>query len=157
MSNSTLPDKAGVIAFPPLLFISTLVVGLILSHFIPSFALPKSIAGSLGAVLSITGILIIRAAATNFVKRKTTVNPGGVTTTIVSDGVFKYTRNPMYLSLTFIYIGVSTMMNAWVGLLLLIPLLFIVQKGIIEREERYLERKFGEEYLNYKARVRRWI
>ena len=91
------------------------------------------------------------------IQHKTTIHPKGATTAIVSTGLYRYTRNPMYLSLTLIYMGVSVAINAWWGLLLLIPLLVVVQKGIIEQEEAYLSRKFGEEYLRYKAQVRRWL
>jgi protein-S-isoprenylcysteine O-methyltransferase Ste14 len=63
----------------------------------------------------------------------------------------------MYLGLTTIFIGISTITNAWFSFILLFPLLMICQKGIIEREEKYLTRKFGNEYLDYQSKVRRWI
>jgi protein-S-isoprenylcysteine O-methyltransferase Ste14 len=72
-------------------------------------------------------------------------------------GVFRFSRNPLYLSLTLLYIGISLLFNALWALLLLLPLLVIVQIGVIQREEVYLERKFSDEYLRYKAQVRRWL
>jgi len=87
----------------------------------------------------------------------TAINPAQPTTAIVSDGVFGLSRNPLYLSLTLLYIAISLLLGAFWALLLLLPLLVIVQIGVIEREEKYLERKFGDEYLLYKAQVRRWI
>ena len=100
---------------------------------------------------------ILLPAFRQMIRNKTTIHQGGTTTTIVSDGIYAHTRNPMYLALTLLYTGVCVMANAYWGLLLLIPLLILVQKGIIEREEHYLARKFGGEYLRYKVRVRRWL
>jgi protein-S-isoprenylcysteine O-methyltransferase Ste14 len=76
---------------------------------------------------------------------------------LVVDGPFRFTRNPLYLSLTLLYSGTALLLNLlWVVLLLPIALV-IMQFGVISREERYLEKKFGQEYLRYKTRVRRWI
>jgi protein-S-isoprenylcysteine O-methyltransferase Ste14 len=76
---------------------------------------------------------------------------------IATEGPFRYTRNPAYLAMTLIYAGIASRANALWAILLLPAALLVIQRGVIEREERYLERKFGEEYLSYKARVRRWI
>ena len=76
---------------------------------------------------------------------------------MVTQGPFRYTRNPAYLSMTIIYTGISSLVNALWAILLLPVALLVIQRGVIEREERYLERKFGEEYIRYKAQVRRWI
>lgn len=157
MAAEALPDRAGVIAFPPLLFGSTLVVGLLLRFFFPTPLLPGPMALFLGITLLVVGVPILLLAFRQMIQNKTTINPSGSTTTIVGNGLYAYTRNPMYLALTLIYVGVCIMANAYWGLLLLIPLLIVVQKGIIEREEAYLTRKFGEEYLRYKVRVRRWL
>ncbi len=158
MANQrTLPDNAGVIMFPPLLYGLTLLVGLIVSRFFPNPFLPVTIALPVGIALLLTGFLVVRAAARNMNRHKTTIHPAGATTTIVSTGIYRFTRNPMYLSFALIYSGISLIFNSWFGFVLLIPLLVLVQKGIIEREEKYLIRKFGDDYLTYKNRVRRWI
>ena len=73
------------------------------------------------------------------------------------DGPYWFTRNPLYLAATLIYAGIAVRFNALWAALLLPLVLGVVQRGVIEREERYLERKFGEEYIRYKAQVRRWI
>lgn len=151
------PDRANVVAFPPLLFGSTLALGILLSYAFPTPLLPGSIARPVGGLLAFIGVSALLLAFRGMIENKTTINPGGSTTIIVSDGLYRYTRNPMYLSLTLIYIAVSIIANAWWGLLLLIPLLIVVQKGIIEREEQYLIHKFGDDYLRYKAQVRRWL
>lgn len=157
MATDELPDRAGVVAFPPLLFGSTLLIGLLLRLLLPTPFLPTATALLVGGLLLVFALPILLMAFREMIRNKTTIHPGGSTTTIVSNGIYTYTRNPMYLALTLMYVGGCIATNAYWGLLLLIPLLIIVQKGIIEREERYLTRKFGDDYLRYKAQVRRWF
>ena len=76
---------------------------------------------------------------------------------LVTDGPFRYTRNPGYLGLTMLYSGIAVLRNALWAILLLPLVLYVIQREVIGREERYLERTFGEEYLAYKAQVRRWL
>jgi protein-S-isoprenylcysteine O-methyltransferase Ste14 len=102
------------------------------------------------AVLAKWGETVMRRAGTN-------IKPSQPTTAIVQTGPFRFSRNPLYISLTLFYLGVCLMFNALWPLLLLPPLLVVVQRGIIYREERYLEAKFGEEYRDYRRRVRRWL
>ena len=87
----------------------------------------------------------------------TNVDPREPSTAIVTDGPYRFTRNPLYLSMALIYAGIACRANALPAAMLLPGVLAVVQKGVIEREERYLERKFGGEYIRYKGRVRRWI
>ncbi|GAB3642956.1 methyltransferase family protein [Spirosoma arcticum] len=157
MAINPTPDRANVIAFPPLLFGGTLVVGVLLRFLFPTPLLPNQTALLIGAAVVLIGLPILLLAFRQMIRNKTTIHPAGTTTTIVSNGLYAYTRNPMYLALTLLYIGVSIMVNAYWGLLLLVPLLILVQKGIIEREEHYLTQKFGDEYLRYKGQVRRWL
>ena len=76
---------------------------------------------------------------------------------LVTDGPFRYTRNPGYLGLTMLYAGIAVLRNALWAILLLPLVLYVIQRQVIGREERYLERTFGEEYLAYKSRGRRWV
>ena len=151
------PDNAGVIIFPPLLYLIAIILGLMIGYIFPYHLLANNISILIGTLLFITGFTIISMAARKMNNNKTTINPSGTTTIIVKDGIYKFTRNPMYLSFTLIFIAILIMANAWWGMLMLIPLFLLVQKGIIEREERYLAKKFGGEYLNYKSKVRRWF
>ena len=157
MATENQPDRAGVIMFPPLLFGGMLAVGLLLRFLFPTPVLDRLPALLIGGAFVLVGLPMLLMAFRMMIRNRTTIHPAGATTTIVSDGIYAYTRNPMYLALTLMYVGVCVMANAYWGLLLLIPLLMVVQKGIIEREERYLTRKFGDQYLRYKARIRRWI
>ena len=90
-------------------------------------------------------------------RHQTSPLPERPTTAIVSDGPFRISRNPIYLGFTCITLGCALWLNALWVLLVLVPVLFVVQYGVIRREERYLEGKFGGQYLEYKARVRRWL
>jgi protein-S-isoprenylcysteine O-methyltransferase Ste14 len=84
-------------------------------------------------------------------------NPYKPVSHIATEGPFRYTRNPAYLSMTMMYAGIASLANALWAIVLLPVALVVIERGVIEREERYLEGKFGEEYLSYKARMRRWI
>ena len=87
----------------------------------------------------------------------TTLRTDKPVSSLVQDGPFRYSRNPGYLSLTMIYAGIAVLRNALWAILLLPLVLYVMQREVIEREERYLEGTFGEEYLAYKRRVRRWV
>jgi len=87
----------------------------------------------------------------------TNVNPSLPTTSIVTSGPFRLSRNPLYVAVTLLYFGLILALNTWWGIIMLIPLLIIMHFGVVLREERYLEEKFGDEYRRYKARVARYL
>lgn len=150
-------DKPGVVAPPPLIFLGGLMVGFLISWFYPFAMLSKVFGYAAGASLLTAGLVIIFIVRSKMKKANTNIEPWKPTNAILSDGVFAYSRNPVYVGMILIYIGVVFLFNSlWV-----LPPLFLVllamHYGVILREERYLERKFGEEYLVYKQRVRRWI
>lgn len=155
--ESGTPDNPGVIARPPLLYAVVLAAGLLMDKVLPAGFLPRSLRKWLGVPLIIGGLSVgisafreMRRAGTNLQSRKPT-------TAIVTDGPYRFTRNPIYVGMTLMYSGISALANALWPILLLPGVLAVMRKGVIEREEAYLESKFGEEYLQYKARVRRWI
>jgi protein-S-isoprenylcysteine O-methyltransferase Ste14 len=150
-------DKAGVVAPPPLIYLGALVFGLLLNRRFPITFLPHRIARSLGWLLLSGGVLLIGWFVFTMRDAGTPASPYKPVSHMVTGGPFQYTRNPAYLSMTMIYTGIASLANALWAILLLPVALLVMQRGVIEREERYLERKFGEEYLRYKAQVRRWI
>ena len=87
----------------------------------------------------------------------TNVRPDQPSLAIVTDGPFRFSRNPMYLATTGLYLGTTLLVNTPWPLVLLPPMLLILHWGVVRREERYLEAKFGEPYRAYKSRVRRWV
>jgi protein-S-isoprenylcysteine O-methyltransferase Ste14 len=150
-------DTPGVVARPPLIYAVPLIAGLLADALFPAPFLPSTVTWVLGLPLIGVGVIIgllgdraLDAAGTNR-------SPNAPTAELVTRGPYHFTRNPLYLSVTLIYAGIVVLANALWAALLLPFVLVVMQKGVIEREERYLERKFGEEYLRYKSRTRGWI
>jgi len=150
-------DIPKVIAPPPLVFLSGLLIGGLASWVSPAEFLPKSLAVISGIVLAVTGLTIILTAIWQMRQAKTNVEPWKPTTAILDRGLYAVSRNPIYAAMCLIYVGISFLFNSIWFLPPLVLVLLTVHYGVILREEKYLERKFGEEYLNYKNRVRRWI
>lgn len=155
--NNELQDNPGVIAPPPLIYAGTLAVGLLLNRAFPVKFLPRRIALILGTLCIIIASILTRSAFLEMRSANTNMNPTRPATALVTEGPFRYTRNPLYMSLTLMYTGIALIANALWALLLLPVTLLIINRGVIDREEQYLERKFGDQYLSYKAKVRRWI
>ena len=150
-------DTPQVIAPPPLIFLAFVVAGFLLYWLWP---LPFAIGigyDILGVLLIVVPIAIAIWARNLFIRAGTNVEPYKPTTVIVDKGPFGYSRNPLYLCMFVLYLGIALLTgNGWL-LPLAVPLYFIMHYGVIAREERYLEAKFGESYLAYKRRVRRWL
>ncbi len=130
---------------------------MLLNRRFPIAFLPRGIARGLGWSLLSAGVLLVGWFERTLRHAGTPANPYKPVSNVVTEGPFRYTRNPAYLSMAMIYTGIAALANALWAMLLLPGALLVIQRGVIEREERYLERKFGEEYLRYKALVRRWI
>jgi protein-S-isoprenylcysteine O-methyltransferase Ste14 len=150
-------DNPGVIAPPPLIYAGALAIGLLANRMYPVSFLPRVLRRMLGWSLIVGGFAIGSLGLRQMRRAGTNVDPREPTTEIVTEGPFRFTRNPLYLSMTLIYSGITALADALPAALLLPVVLHVMQRGVIEREESYLEHKFGDEYLNYKARVRRWI
>jgi protein-S-isoprenylcysteine O-methyltransferase Ste14 len=150
-------DNPGVIAPPPLIYAGALVIGLLANRMYPVPFIPRGLSQVLGWPLIVGGLVIGFLGFREVQRAGTNVDPREPTTAIVTGGPYRFTRNPLYLSMTLIYGGITALANALPAALLLPVVLHFMRRGVIEREERYLERKFGDEYLDYKARVRRWI
>jgi protein-S-isoprenylcysteine O-methyltransferase Ste14 len=157
MSDST--DNPGVIAPPPLLFAGALAGGLVLDFLL--LRLPTGVPGAvrygLAALLLVAAVALAVAALTRFRRAGTRVEPWRPSTALVTDGVYGFTRNPMYMALTLAYVAIAVAADSVIALVFLVPLLVAMHYGVILREERYLEAKFGDAYRRYKHTVRRWI
>ena len=150
-------DNAGVVAPPPLIYLGPLLLGLLLKRKFPVPFLPHRAARAVGWPLLFGGVALIGWFVITMRRADTPMDPREPVSNLATDGPFRYTRNPAYLSMAMIYAGISSLANALSSILFLPAVLLVIQRGVIEREERYLERKFGEEYLHYKAQVRRWV
>jgi len=152
-----LRDSPGVIIFPPVLFIGTLLLGLLLHYFWRIHVAQGPGVRVVGVTLAVASIALAVWGSKTMRRAGTNVMPTKPALTIVTDGPFRFSRNPLYLANVIFYTGLSLAFNAVWPLVLLAPMLFVVHWGIIRREERYLESKFGDTYRAYKARVRRWF
>jgi protein-S-isoprenylcysteine O-methyltransferase Ste14 len=140
-----------------LIYLGALLFGLLLNRRFPMVFLPHRIARGLGWPLLGGGVVLLGWFEQAMRQADTPTSPYKPVSHIATEGPFRYTRNPGYLSMATIYTGIATRANALWAILVLPVTLLMIQRGVIEREERYLEGKFGEEYLSYKARVRRWM
>ena len=157
--NNEKNDVAGVIAFPPLLFAIALGAGLALERFAPTKRpLLSQAAARVAAAPLLLGSGALAAWAMTEMKRAgTPIDVEEPSTVLVTSGPFRFTRNPIYLALALAYAAAATERRALFAWAFFGPLLAVVQHGVIAREERYLERKFGSAYLTYKALVPRWL
>jgi protein-S-isoprenylcysteine O-methyltransferase Ste14 len=150
-------DNPGVIAPPPLIYAAGLAAGLLANRLRPTPLLPGALSKVLGWPLVAGGISLGLWGFREMRRAGTNVDPYHPTTAIVEAGPYAFTRNPLYVGMALVYAGVSARANALPAALLLPAVLHLVDRGVVKREERYLEGKFGEEYRRYKGRVRRWI
>lgn len=151
-------DDPGVLAPPPLIFGGVLALGLLLDWRLAwtwgSAAFAASIAG---IVLLAAAAWFLLAALGLFRRAGTRPEPWRPTTAIVTGGIYGISRNPMYVGMALAYAGVALLADGQAALMLLPLALAMIEFGVIRREERYLEGKFGPEYLRYKQKVRRWL
>jgi protein-S-isoprenylcysteine O-methyltransferase Ste14 len=150
-------DTAGVVAPPPLIFLAGLAVGFGLEALLDGGTLPGALRWPLGGLALVAGIALQTSFIVAFSRRGTAVEPWKPTTAIVTTGPYRLTRNPAYLGMALIYVGIALLADAPWALIPLPFVLVVINYAVIAREERYLERKFGQEYLDFKSRRRRWI
>jgi len=103
------------------------------------------------------GFVLVLAAMIQLSRSRTAIVPYKPTTALVDGWPYSMSRNPIYLALAITYVGVAIFFNTLWPFLLLPLVLIVIQRGVIDREERYLEGKFGGDYIDYKSRVRRWL
>jgi protein-S-isoprenylcysteine O-methyltransferase Ste14 len=151
---------AGVIARPPLLFLAALLLGFVSDRLLPlPFPFPKIDRGHwiVAASLILIGLALAAAGIRNFSRARTPVPTNQPTRALVTTGVHGWTRNPIYLGMFLVYGGIGIAARCLAILILMLPLAIVMRHGVVAREEAYLERRFGDAYRNYKARVRRWV
>lgn len=157
MKNTNRNDTANPVALPPLIYGGFVIAGFAVDYAFPISAIPDHVQYPLGVVLLLVSFAIMPFVLIRFRQAGTSFDAGKPTSSIITDGPYRYSRNPSYVSLTLLYVGIGVVAdNAW--LLALAPVVVAVMHyGVIRREEEYLERKFGQNYLAYKATVRRWL
>ncbi len=151
------PDTAQVIVLPPLVYGAAFVMGLLLHLVFLLHILPTTLARGIGVVCILVSFPLAIATLRALSCAHTPVDPMKPTTALVTEGPFRYSRNPIYVALTLLYLGVALLFNALWILLLVVPVLLVIRYGVIAREEAYLTRKFGDAYRQYTVQVRRWL
>jgi len=153
-------DNAGVIALPPLIFLVTFAVGLILDRLAPIGAaaamLPRSWRIILGAILLLIGGWIVFRAIRTFGRVGTPVDVRKTPLALATGDIYTRTRNPMYQAIAVGLIGLSVAFASDWTALLLVPWALVMHFGVVLREERYLEGKFGDDYRRYREQVPRY-
>jgi protein-S-isoprenylcysteine O-methyltransferase Ste14 len=150
-------DNPGVRVPPPLIYLLPLILGLLLNGRAPLPFLPRSAARGLGWPLVGVGALLSGWFLRTMRGAGAPVRTDKPVPRLTIEGPFRYTRNPGYLCLAMLYAGIAALRNSPWAILLLPVVLVVIRREVIGREERYLERAFGEEYRDYKTRVRRWV
>lgn len=152
-------DHAGVVAPPPLIYLAFLLAGFGVGRLIdePSLGLATEWRRGLAFVLVIGGLLLDGIAAGTFRRLGTPPEPWKPTTALATGGLYRFSRNPIYLGFALTYAGFAVAMDSPVALGLLLPCLIVIDRFVIDREERYLAARFGAEYAAYKEKVRRWL
>ena len=158
MANSS--DTAGVIAPPPLLALAAVVLGLLLNWLAPAYLLSVLLSWDarviLGLELMAAGLALVILALRSFKSAGTHVEPWKPSTTVVATGVFAWLRNPMYVGGTAALIGLAILLGSDWMVVTTVVMALVLHFGVVLREERYLEAKFGEPYRHYKATVPRY-
>jgi len=153
-------DCADVVIKPPLLFLAALGLGYLLSRYVPigpGLAKPNALGLTVGLIFIALGFALAIRSVQMFRRAGTHVVPGEPATALVMTGPYRFTRNPIYIGFVLVYFGLSIVLTSMWILLLLLPVLVVLQRGVVRREEAYLERRFGEAYNAYAKRVPRWL
>jgi len=158
MPNSS-QDHPNVIIFPPIILATTVAVGCLMQWFLPIGLLATMSQAwriPVGAGIFLGGVLLAATGRRAMVRLRTNVSPLLPTTALATDGIFGWTRNPLYSGGTLMMLGIAFVFGLDWLLLLIPPSLLVLHFGVVRREEEYLERKFGDQYRHYKASVARY-
>src|SRR5688572_29146062 len=150
-------DEGGPVRFPPpLIYVSGILLGVVAESFWPTED-PSSVIRILATILMVVLFLLLDGGATRLFRRNDTpMLPWQASRKLVTDGPYRFTRNPMYLGMACLYVGIIFAFGLMWGLLCLPIVLLAIDRLVVAREEPYLERAIGDEYRAYKSDVRRW-
>ncbi len=156
--NKTKPDTPAVHIPPPVIVVVLLLAGLGLNYYLKTtFGAATGWLKYLGFGLCIIGLGIALWCAILYRKAKTSILPHTKDSNMIETGPFARSRNPIYLSMLMVFVGVCLIVDAPAALMFIVPTYLALRYYVIAREEAYLTRRFGDEYISYQSRVRRWI
>jgi protein-S-isoprenylcysteine O-methyltransferase Ste14 len=141
---------------PPLVFVLAISIGWFLQQRVRISFVPDAFAPLLGGAVVVAGVVLAALSVREFRRFQTSLRPDRPSTAVVQTGPYRYSRNPMYVSMATVQLGVAIWLNNLWVLLMLIPAI-VTTSAIIAREERYLEEHLGTAYTRYRASVRRWL
>jgi len=144
-------------ARPPLVYGAAIVTGLLLELGWPLPFLPRVLAALLGSFLVALAAVVFSYSIRKFQTAGTPVPGNKPTTVIVRTGPYRFSRNPVYVAFSIFQLGIASWVNSVWLIATLIAAVAVMAAVVIPREERYLERRFGADYLDYKRSVRRWL
>ena len=150
-------DRAGVKVHPPVLALIHIAIAYVAKWWAPIPFVVPDVLRLMGFSLVVIGFVLGVAALIAFRKARTTLDPHGQASALVTDGMYRFTRNPIYLGFLLMLIGLPLNGGSYWGILLAPVFVMSMNRLVIEREEAYLETKFKDQYTGYKSRVRRWL
>ena len=155
----TKKDSPGVYIPPPLFYVVVFLIALFLQKKIAinDFVFHSQIIKILGISLFVISLFFLVTSLRKFFLSKNTLILIKPASSLQTNGIYNISRNPMYVGLAIVYLGITCFIGNWWNIILFPILLLIVQEYIINREEKYLIRRFGQDYLDYKSKVRRWL
>jgi len=155
----TKQDSPGVYIPPPLIYVLIFITAIFIQKrvYIDDTLLRLRLTRGIGIVFLIAAFFFLATSLTKFFKTRNTVILIKPASSLQTGGVYAISRNPMYVGLLFVYLGITCFIGNWWNIILLPLLIFIMQAYVIKSEEKYLERAFGDEFIVYKKRVRRWL
>ena len=156
-STNSQPDHAQVITQPPVIYLGSILLGWLINKVFPMTISSGTWFKWVGVIFILIAIIIIALSRREFIKVNTSIRPDKSTTAIITTGPYKVSRNPLYTSLTLFHIALGIVFNNLWILFMVIPAIIMIVLGVITKEEKYLENKFGQQYLDYKSSVRRWF
>jgi protein-S-isoprenylcysteine O-methyltransferase Ste14 len=142
---------------PPIVYAASILTGVLLEFAWPLSFVPRALGRPVGGALALAAVLLFVAAIRQLWAAGTPVPGNRPTTVVVRTGPYRISRNPIYLAFSLLHLGVAAWVGSWWLLATLVASVTLVAAVIIPREERYLEKRFGLAYLDYKASVRRWL
>ena len=150
-------DHAGVRVPPPLIY----VVGFLAGAGLERVAATPNLPGFAALAAALAGVVLAGVldggAMRRFLRARTALEPWKPSSALVTSGPYRFTRNPMYVGMAALYLGIALAFGYLWSVALLAVVLVVIDRTVIAREERYLERRFGESYREYRTRVRRWL
>jgi protein-S-isoprenylcysteine O-methyltransferase Ste14 len=150
-------DNPGVRVPPPALYALAVLAGYLLNRRWPLPLANGLVVLAIATILTVASLALMVSSVGNFRRSRTSIVPIRPATALVISGPYRFTRNPMYVGMAVLTVALGIFMNSWWPILLLIPVLIAVRAFVIAPEERYLVRRFGANYVDYTARVRRWV